>query len=251
MPTALGAGGKSPADIWHGDSRLPPLAPLGKIRRPATATFSEFWQSLETTFTESSRARIAAEVTLALLEAIRSTDRPREFLEDEDFHRTMPRRFGLSAVVDRQIDLYRERVRKKVKLNGEEFAEFMQLVIRRPDSAQIFRTMGARLADNEVGRRRWWLPRFVRLYQTRKRIERSLRRLFGRRIGGFASGPFVFEVSASPFVQVDGSGDACEVITGFCRHALAKAVDPRMTVTMRSCETNGDRVCSWVAELET
>lgn len=190
-------------------------------------------------------------MTLALLEAIRSTDRPQELLEDEDFHRTMPRRFGLSAVVDRQIDLYRERARKKVKLTAQEFADFMQLVIRRPDSAEIFSTMGAILAEKEFPGRRWWLPRFVRLHLTKKRMERSLRRLFGQRLGGFASGAFVFEVSASPFVQVDGSGDACEVITGFCRHALAKAVDPRMIVTMRSCETDGDRVCGWVAELKS
>lgn len=194
---------------------------------------------------------MAADVTLALLEAIRSTDRPQEVLQDEDIYRTMPRRFGLSAVVDRQIDLYRERVRKRVRLTSDEFAEFMKLVIRRPDSAEIFRAMGAGLAEKEVPRKRWWLPRFLRLGQTKKRIERSLRRLFGRRIGGFAAGTFVFEVSASPFVQVDVSGDACEVITGFCQHALEKGVDPRMMVAKRSCETGGDRICCWVAELRT
>ena len=188
-------------------------------------------------------------MTLALLEAIRSTDRPQEFLQDEDVYRTMPRKFGLSAVVDRQIDLYRSRVRKKVRLTGEEFAEFMMLVIKRPDSAEIFRAMGASLADKEIPRKMWWLPRILRLWRTKKRIERSLRRLFGRRVGGFASGTFIFEASASPFVQVDGSGEACEVITGFCQHALKKGVDPKMITAKRSCETSGDRVCRWVAEV--
>lgn len=199
--------------------------------------------------TPSPDSRIAAEVTLALLEAIRSTDRPQEVLQDEDIYRTMPRKFGLSAVVDRQIDLYRSRVRKKVRLTREEFTEFMKLVIKRPDSADIFRAMGASLADKEIARRMWWLPRFLRLRQTKKRMERSLRRLFGRRVGGFASGAFIFEVSASPFVQMDGSGDACEVITGFCQLALEKGVDPKMVVAKRSCETNGHRVCRWVAEV--
>ena len=188
---------------------------------------------------------------LALLEAIQTKDRPEEFLQDEDFHRTMPRRFGLSAVVGRQIELYREQARKGVKLSADEAAEFMQLVIKRPDSAEIFQTMGALLAAKQVPSGRRWMPRFVRLYRTKRRIRRSLRRLFGRRIGGFASGPFVFEVSASPFVQVDGSGDACEIITGFCEHALKTGVDPRMVVTKHSCETRGERLCSWVGERET
>lgn len=189
-------------------------------------------------------------MTLALLEALRYTDRPQEVLQDEDIHRTMPRKFGLSTVVERQIGLYQERARKGVRLTGTEFTEFMELVIRRPDSARIFRAMGAGLAEKEIPRRRWWLPRFLRLYSTRRKIQRSLRRLFGRRIGGFASGTFVFEASASPFVQVDGSGDACEVITGFCQHALEKGVDPRMAVLKSGCETNGQRVCRWVVELK-
>ena len=201
--------------------------------------------------TDAAQSRIAAEVMLALLEAIQTKDRPEEFLQDEDFHRTMPRRFGLSAVVGRQIELYREQARKGVKLSADEAAEFMQLVIKRPDSAEIFQTMGALLAAKQVPSGRRWMPRFVRLYRTKRRIRRSLRRLFGRRIGGFASGPFVFEVSASPFVQVDGSGDACEIITGFCEHALKTGVDPRMVVTKHSCETRGERLCSWVGERET
>lgn len=194
------------------------------------------------------RARIAAEVTLALLEAIKTRDRPQEILGDEDIHRTMPRRFGLSAVVERQIELFRERARRGVRMTTSELAEFMRLVIRRPDSAEIFHEMGAELATKRMPPRSWWLPRFLRLRKTKRHIRKSLRRLFGRRIGGFATGTFVFEVSASPFVQLDASGDACEIVTGFCQKALEKGVDPRMKVAMRRCETEGDGVCRWVAE---
>ena len=194
------------------------------------------------------RAGIAAEVTLALLEAIKTRDRPHEFLDDDDIYRTMPRRFGLSAVIERQIELYRQRARKGVRLTSAELAEFMELVIRRPDSAEIFREMGAALAMRQIPRRAWWLPQFLRLRRTKKRVRSSLRRLFGLRIGGFASGTFIFEVSASPFVQVDPSGDACEIVTGYCRQALEKAVDSRMKVTKRRCENRGDGVCRWVAE---
>ena len=194
------------------------------------------------------QAGIAAEVTLALLEAIKTRDHPREYLDDDDIYRTMPRRFGLSAVVERQIELYRQRSRKGVRLTGAELTEFMQLVIRRPDSAEIFTEMGAMLAARELPGRAWWLPRFLRLRRTKRKIRRSLRRLFGRRIGGFASGTFIFEVSASPFVQVDASGHACEIVTGYCRHALQRGVDARMRVTKRRCENRGDGVCRWVAD---
>ena len=194
------------------------------------------------------QAGIAAEVPLALLEAIKTSDRPGEFLDDENFHQTMPRRFGLSAVVERQIELYRQRARKGVRLTAAEFAEFMELVIRRPDSAEIFREMGAVLATKQLPRRAWWLPRFLRLRRIKKKIRSSLRRLFGRRIGGFAAGTFVFEVSASPFVQVDATADACEIVTGYCQQALEKGVDPRMRVTKCRCENRGDAVCRWVAE---
>ena len=196
------------------------------------------------------QASIAAEVTLALLEAIKNRDRPREFLDDDDIYRTMPRRFGLSAVVERQIELYRQRARKNVRLTTSELAEFMELVIRRPDSAEIFREMGAALAGKQLPGRAWWLPRFLRLHRTKRKIRSSLRRLFGRRIGGFASGTFIFEVSASPFVQVDRSGDACEIVTGYCQQALEKCVDPGMAVTKRRCENRGDGVCRWVADFD-
>ena len=194
------------------------------------------------------QAGIAADVTLALLEAIKTTDRPGEFLDDEDIYRTMPRRFGLSAVVERQIELYRQRARKGVKVTGAELAEFMALIIRRPDSAEIFREMGATLAAKQLPGRAWWLPRFMRLHRTKRKIRNSLRRLFGRRIGGFASGTFIFEVSASPFVQVDPSGDACEIVTGYCQQALSRGVDARMRVTKRRCENRGEAVCRWVAD---
>ena len=50
------------------------------------------------------------------LEVMRDMDLPVEVLEDEDPTRTMPRRFGLSDVVERQIRTYRDDVKKRVKL---------------------------------------------------------------------------------------------------------------------------------------
>lgn len=197
------------------------------------------------------KRQVAAEVALALLEAMRTTDLPAERIKDEDVRLTMPRRLGLSAVVDRQIALFRDRIRQGLRLTADEFAEFMRLVMRRPDAAEVFFTMGSQLAGTKVRRVTRWLPRVLRLYLTKKRITTALRKLFGRRMGGFASGSFAFEVSASPLVQVDPDGEACQIITGFCQRALQESVGDGIVVAKRQCETRGDRACRWTVDTAT
>ena len=160
----------------------------------------------------------------------------------------MPRKFGLSAVVEQQIRLHQEYAKEGRKLGHEELAEFIRLVIKRPDSAVVFFDMGARLAGAERKSPKRWLPRAVRLFLVKRSIQRALEELFGRRLGGFLSGPFTFEVSGSIFVQIDPSGDTCELVTGFCQRALRNAVDSELIVVKQSCETRGDRSCRWTAK---
>lgn len=197
------------------------------------------------------KRQVAAEVALALLEAMRSTDLPTERIKDEDVRLTMPRRLGLSAVVDRQIALFRDRVRQGLRLTADEFAEFMRLVMRRPDASEVFFAMGSQLADAKARRVTRWLPRALRIYLTKKRITSALRKLFGRRVGGFVSGSFALEMSASPLVQIDPDGEACEIITGFCQRALQESVGDGMVVAKRQCETHGDRACRWTVDMST
>lgn len=194
---------------------------------------------------EVRQPRVAAEVALSLLEALRAVDRPGEMLENEVIARTIPRRLGLSEVVGRQIELYREYVRQGRKLSDEELADFTRLVNKRPDAAKVFFEMGVRLAEEHMPRRKWWLPRVLRFRMVRRATERTLRKLFGQRVGGFVSGTFSLEVSASPFVQLDSTGDACGLVTGFCQHAVRKGVGGGPTVVKHSCETRGDRSCRW------
>lgn len=195
--------------------------------------------------TEYRKPRVAAQVAVSLLETLRLVDRPGEVLEDEIIARTMPRRLGLSRVVERQIEVYREYSRQGRKLSTEELAEFVKLVNKRPDAARVFFEMGDRLANEQLPSRKRWLPRSGRLVLVKRSIVRTLARLFGQRMGGFVSGPFALEVSASPFVQLDSSGDACELVTGFCQRALRRGVDEGMTVAKLSCETKGARSCKW------
>lgn len=194
---------------------------------------------------EVHQPRVAAQVALSLLEALRSVDSPGEKLENEVVARTIPRRLGLSEVVERQIELYREYARQGRKLSDEELAGFTRLVKKRPDAAKVFFEMGVKLAEKHMPGRKWWQPRVLRFRMVRRATRRTLRKLFGQRVGGFVSGTFSLEVSASPLVQLDPDGDACELVTGFCQRALRKGVGGDLTVVMHSCETRGDRVCKW------
>lgn len=179
-----------------------------------------------------------------MFEALQHKDRPDEVLEDEDVSRTMPRRLGLSEVIDRQVRFQRENVRQGHKFTVDELAEFMRLTLRRPDAREIFLDTGARLSAKGAGLARL-LPRRLRFAVAKRRIRKRLDQLFARRLGGFLSGPFAFETSASPFVQVDSTGEACHLLTGLCQQALRDVVDRELTVTMVACETKGDPSCRW------
>ena len=194
---------------------------------------------------EVHQPRVAAQVALSLLEALRSVDSPGEKLANEVVARTIPRRLGLSEVVGRQIELYREYARQGRKLSDEELADFTRLVKKRPDAARVFFEMGVKLADEHMPGRKWWQPRVLRFRMVRRATGRTLRKLFGQRVGGFVSGTFSLEVSVSPLVQLDPDGDACELVTGFCQRAVRKGVGGDLSVVKHSCETRGDRVCKW------
>ncbi len=191
---------------------------------------------------------VAADIVVELLETLRQVDRPDEVLTDEDISRTLPRKFGISGVIETQIRLQRGKARRGERLPPEELSGLMQLVMRRPDSREIFFKAGARLARRQVKVRGRLFPRRFRLRLVKNRIQRQLAKLFGRRMGGFISGPFTLELSASPFVQLDESGNACQFVSGFCRQALRDGVSADWTVTERRCETNGDPSCRWVGE---
>lgn len=201
--------------------------------------------SAETAPRLGGKPRIAAHVALALLEVIQHQDHPTEVLEDEDVSQTMPRRLGLSDVVDRQVRLHRENARRGRKVTDAELAELMRLVIRRPDSPEVFFEVGARLAQNLTGKAVRALPRGLRTLMVKRAVYGRLKKLFGRRIGGFVSGRFVMEGSASPFVQADPGGDACHLVAGFCQRALSDALGEPVMVVEQACETRGDTKCRW------
>lgn len=194
--------------------------------------------------------RVHAVVALRLLEVMRDLDLPLELLEDEDPSQTMPRRFGLSDVVERQIRTYREDARKRVRLTDEEVHGLFRFVIRRPDSTAVFHRVGRLLAERQRP------PRFVRILPkaiqfavARSRARKTLKHLFGRSLGGFRRGPFIIEGRSLIFIDTDPGGDACHLLSGFARETLEQTMGGTARVVHTLCQGRGDDLCRWEGEI--
>ena len=191
-----------------------------------------------------------AVVALRLLEVIKDRDLPRELLEDEDPARTMPRRFGLSDVVERQIRTYRDDARRGGRLTDEEVGQLFRFVIRRPDGEEIFHQAGRLLASSDRRRRLGrLLPRRIGFAMARTRARRRLAKLFGRVIGGFGRGPFAIEGRSLFFIESDPGGDACHLVSGFCQEIVEHTLGGATHVTHTHCQSRGDALCRWEAEV--
>ena len=195
--------------------------------------------------------RISASVALTLLEVIRYQDAPTEVLESEDPSHTMPRRLGLSDVIERKIRRYREEANSGGRISDDEFRDLVRLVIRRPDSEDVFYHAGSILGadDSPPG----WLGRLPRSWAfslARRRVRRRLVKLFGRRVGGFAAGAFTLEAHTHLFVEGDPGGDACHFLTGLCQAVLRRYRGRRARVVHTLCESRHDALCRWTVLAE-
>jgi hypothetical protein len=197
----------------------------------------------------SAKPRILPVFGLTLLEVLRDQDSPSEVLQDENISVTMPRKLGLSDVVDKQIRIYRDKVKQRTRMSDEEVRDLMRLVVRRPDARQVFSRAGAKLAGRgDVSGPRGiarLMPRGVAMRMARRATSKGLRRLFGRSMGGFAQGPFVLEGRGLLFHESDPSGAACHFITGYCQGALDGRVGGEYQVVHSQCQSLGDPTCRW------
>lgn len=198
----------------------------------------------------SHKRLVASLVGLVLMEVIRARDLPSEVLAAEDPTQTMPRRLGLSEVVDVQIRRFREDVRRKRRMSDAEAGDLIGLVLRRPDSEEVFFQAGELLAGRDESRKGFQrvLPERARMALARRFVQRRVRALFGRSIGGFAHGPFTWEARNHFLLELDPGGDACHLLRGFSQTALSRFLGRPVEVSHPTCQAKqGDR-CRWLAE---
>ena len=198
---------------------------------------------------KASQRRVRALVALRLLEVMRDQDIPSEILEEENTTVTLPRRFGLSDVVGRQIRTFREDARRGTRLTDEEIRDLFRLVIRRPDADDIFFKAGQALAGATRPGWRRLLPRGMGLALSRSRVRRRLKALFGRRVGGLGRGSFSLEGRSLLFIEADPGGDACALVTGLCQAIIEQTSGHRARVRHTLCQSRGDALCRWEGDI--
>ena len=194
------------------------------------------------------KGQVSAIVGLSLLEVIRAMDLPTEILASEDPTQTMPRRLGLSEVVDQQIRLFREQVRKRERISDQQAHDLFHLVLRRPDSEEAFHNAGELLGGEgrpPKGLRRYY-PEKGLYSLSRRQTRRLIRSLFGRHVGGFAHGPFTLEASGHFLLDMDPGGDACALLTGLSQAILGRNLRRPVEVRHTSCEARKQDLCRWV-----
>ncbi len=189
-------------------------------------------------------------MVLAIYEALQSADIPPEQLKDEDIRVTNPRRLGLSPVIERNIAIAEDRIRRRRKMTDDELAQHIALVLKRPDAELIFHSVGNRLART-VRRVPQGLPWILRRFLIRRRVLKALTRIFGRKVGSFRTRSLVFHASATPLIQADPEGRACPILTGFLHQVISDSTGGTTRVTVADCEGRGGPYCKWVTSPRT
>jgi hypothetical protein len=176
-------------------------------------------------------------------------DRPVEVLDDEDVTLTMPRRFGLSGVVDAQIRRYEREARHGRRIPAAEVEDLMRLATRRGDSEELFTRVGRSLtaADGTPSWRRVFPERVV-LRWARQRVRRRLKSLFGERVVSAARGRFALEACSDLFLSADPGGDACALVTGLSQAVVDAYAPAAGEVVHSSCRARGGERCVWALQ---
>ncbi len=193
---------------------------------------------------------------LLLLKTLRDRDRPEEVLEDEDVARSMPRRFGLSDVVLLQIHRLEEEVRRRNFQSAHHVEDLIRLVSRRPDTEQICREAGRRIAQHDWQRRSPMLRRPIRFLPRGLALlaaQRAARRLFRQLVGtgrlAIQRWPVQLRISGSLTAHADTRGAACAFYAGAFEALLQQYTGRAYHAVHSHCEARGDERCEWTVQI--
>lgn len=201
---------------------------------------------------ERTSQKVLPSLAVALLEATRSHDRPSEILEDEDFSESLPRRLGLSPVIDTQINRYEGAVRAGRRIPLEEFVSLLNLVLRRPDARAILREAGARSARRQFDRTSAFNVRLVRLLPRAlgfviiaRATRRLLRNITGSDHVDVRGKPLVARLHQPPTAMLEPAGTVCALYGAAFEELVALYLGKPAAVAHSRCVINGGSVCEW------
>lgn len=219
------------------DSRL--RAGYAKFRAPMTAA-----GEIQTDGT------VSALLPLSLLEAIRAHDRPGEILEDEDLTVSLPRRLGLTGVVETQMKRY-EAARKSGRgVPIDEFLSLVKLVLKRPDASAILAETGRRMAESQQQRTASGYLKLLRtmpgglLARSYRRAARRLLRQMGGRVT-VSGRPPVVHIEANPISALEPAGTACAMYTAALETLGEAYAGTSVTASHSKCGASQGGACEW------
>lgn len=200
---------------------------------------------------EEARVRVAPTLPLTLLETVRRQDLPAEILEGEDLPASLPRRLGLSDVVARQIQRYKDAQRRGEKIPPREVADLIGLILRRPDAGDLLRDAGKQLARQHFARLRAptrtalrFMPRSLAQVALRRAARRLLRPLAGAADLQSPGKPLLARARL-PLTAMDETGTACMLFSGALEELASLYLRDAIRVEHTLCEVRGDECCEW------
>ncbi len=204
----------------------------------------------------STRGVTWAYLPLTLLLAVRAHDRPGEILESEDLTASLPRRLGLSGVIEREIQNYERAARRGRNVDAGDVANLVRLVLRRPDAEAILRDTGERVAQEYVRRvPRLWLrlaralPARASLALGRRAATRLLRRIVGDGVVNASARPAQIRVT-SELAHSDVTGTACVLYAAAAQEVVKQYAGERPRLQQQLCASQGSPFCEWtIAEV--
>lgn len=198
----------------------------------------------------SGRETVDSAVGVALLEALRSTDTPPETLQAEDFSQSLPRRLGLSGVIDRQIERYARLEEEGEGLSPPAAEDLFRLIGRRSDAGDVFRRAGRSLADRDLRSRGLGSRAVSRTGPAILARWLALRRAAGlaRRVSPAASvrtegDPPSLVVEGCLPARACGEPDGCEFLGEALETFLEAYVGADAPSVHPLCESGGDPAC--------
>jgi len=191
-------------------------------------------------------------IALALLRSLRDQDTPEESLEDEAFADSLPRRLGLSDVVNVQMRRYADLGDRGQSLALSEFLDLVRLISRRPDAQAIFRTAGETLARERFANPGPVRRIFRRLYPEGVR-RRKLLRSMSSAARALSPGGRVETVPNLPAMRIENCvlasagihGNACEILTGALGVCVTEIWDADQSIRHTECLGREGTCCSW------
>lgn len=199
-----------------------------------------------------SSMKVTALLPLALLESIRQHDRPREMLEDEDLSESLPRRLGLTSVVESQIYRYEQARKRGNRVPGEEVQDLLRLVLRRPDAEAILLEAGRVVARRHYARApavvvatRRILPRRLAAAAARRAARQVVRRIAVAGEPDLSGPPLTLRLPHAITVPAEGPETACALVTGLLEELATLYTGARPAVRHQQCAGHGHPVCEW------